>query len=361
MPAHKERNLNVELLRLFACLLVVAHHLIVGTGLDKQVLLAVAVNDVPIFFSITGCFWFTGDKTWGRTVLDHLKRVILPCLITLCLLHAFQDYFSGSTLLPTAVCLPDFGGILQGLLQLDFEKWQPFSDHLWYICSFTELLIWWPIVRLVIQKGEKKLIPTLLWVTFAALVLQDIATLLPTGWRPWWPKAYTSFSLYIFFMLIGYEMYQRREQLRGAKTAWLGAGLFLVLTALRVLLSVLAWRLGVTSYFSGTVTSLQMPILISLWMIFLAIPVGNRAGRVIRFFSSSSYLIFLVHMAVMHKLDAMGLLDRLHTALNGLGTLGGGIYLLAATLLVFLLSWLITLPFKARGGWIRGLRTKSAA
>ena len=300
------RNSSIELMRLLACLSVIAIHVGMPAWLNGEVELpaltvaCVTGDAVAVFFSITGCFWFTSAKGFGRSVLDFLRGILLPALLTVLASSLLADWLKSPGFAPV-LSSPDWSSLWQGLIHLNADLWPAICGHLWYVFVMGELLLARPIVRLFVQKKLHWPLYLLMAGDLLLRLLQELSLLNPDwGWRiPVLPYAFPALAE----MLLGWFLWQRREQL--AKKKWLplaGAAGFLAVTALRVWVQqgfYLRFGYGLMQYWNR---SFSLLILLSLYCVFLPLKLPERLGQVICRLAACSFGVYLIHVAVIEKL-----------------------------------------------------------
>lgn len=221
----KTRDLNVELLRLFACLMVIAVHIKPlnvqdGVLLDAGVLFqTVCAPAVGIFFLISG-FFLPKTRSIKKAWLRFLRDIALPALLVLaasCMLRGWLHNEAGFLeSLRSFRPSEEFPLMLRGILAFDPALTDSYSEHLWFVFSYALLMLWLPFIRAIIKKenaGEKALL-LFCGIYGFSMFLADAEQLhaLPFPiYRPFVPPAE------LLYFMLGWLLYRRVE---GERKVW---------------------------------------------------------------------------------------------------------------------------------------------
>ena len=92
----KKRNVNIELVRIIACISVIALHTWKGSGIDtvsktiKGVIRVFEKHNNPLFFMIMGFFLFVGNKSYTDRIKDLVKKIIVPFIWLYCFMSFYK-------------------------------------------------------------------------------------------------------------------------------------------------------------------------------------------------------------------------------------------------------------------------------
>ena len=167
-----ERNLQIDLLRIIACIAVVATHgLCTAEGTYTQILYYFVGFSVPVFFSLTGFFLFNKDQIQPRYILKKCANYLRLIFLWSVLVFFMDDIL----LLMNGRQAGGFSHFLEILVgSYTFNNW---LTHFWYLWAmvFTYLAV---LLILLIFRGkiDRKTILKL-WMIFLgiSLILQIIS------------------------------------------------------------------------------------------------------------------------------------------------------------------------------------------
>ena len=150
MSESKSKNHSIELVRIFACLLVILAHiqivLVDGTSIvTERLFFSTAVSDdVPLFLLVTGFFFFNrvhSDSdiipTFPYKAKSFLSRIYIPTIIYI-LINILYRYFTGPQ---GSILTADWAYLGNFVFKLN-----P-GDHLWYICTYMSFIFFFPLDR----------------------------------------------------------------------------------------------------------------------------------------------------------------------------------------------------------------------
>lgn len=240
MSESKSKNHSIELVRIFACLLVILAHiqivLVDGTSIvTERLFFSTAVSDdVPLFLLVTGFFFFNrvhSDSdiipTFPYKAKSFLSRIYIPTIIYI-LINILYRYFTGPQ---GSILTADWAYLGNFVFKLN-----P-GDHLWYICTYMSFIFFFPLLAFVCQdtpqKNEVRRI--LLSIAIAGAVITDLqyffrTTMLDIDKYLW--------GYCTIFLIIGYELslFIRKSENQKKKMLLMGIGLYILGFAAKILL-----------------------------------------------------------------------------------------------------------------------------
>lgn len=289
-------------------------------------------------------FFYFKNKSFSRLVKRTVLSIIIPTVIYLFasqILYGWlvsSDSFWNCILHPT-IRWSQFGSLLNwnfGQISL--------SGHLWYLITYVQIILWFPLLRYLAgdNSGTVKARRYVMCLSIIMIILSDIQKVFtfPVGKV----AGYSIVPSAVFLVLLGYEIYEKREMFTGNKKTMLG-GLGLYLCA-HVLLTTLQIILYKRDYMIGHVFSWDSSFAVlgavgMLFFIFSFDIKGNLLQNIILFIGRNTFYIYLIHLAVICKMDTKGfrqmLLDRF-----GSGWKGEAAYTIVYMICVFLISLLIS-------------------
>ena len=204
----KKRDVTIELIRIIACIIVVATHLSLNvfdqyhSQVDWSRLFEKCffTDGVPIFYMIIGFFLANGrsyKKIWKSTA----KKVLLPALFYVIFAQIFFMFILNKQ--SFWWCIQNVGanlnlqGIFRSIITGDVLHINSLCAHLWYIFSYVKIVIWIPVLWLVCKEDNNSKLARRIILGFGILstiiifVTKYINYTTPTG-----------FALYILLILL---------------------------------------------------------------------------------------------------------------------------------------------------------------
>jgi len=218
---HSSRDLNVELLRIIACLMVIMIHVrpfpFSGTTLRDAVVFINVMNGpaVAAFFLISG-FFISKKQTLSHIVLRFLKGVILPTAIFVFCLGLIRPWIDtpGMGLLQSIMSsqpLAILSDMLQGFLAFDTVRFGIYADHLWYIFSYASIMFWMPVILTLVKHDETTALKLLLLIGVFHYTLVNLSALVVLPFGIYLPEAMGKPALYT---IAGYLFYSWIKKVR---------------------------------------------------------------------------------------------------------------------------------------------------
>ncbi len=149
----QNRDLTLELLRIIACIMVVATHVKLGmTAGDvpdrRRILITVLCGDgVSLFWCITGCFYFRGKKPYRKLIAKTFFRIGIPMLVLSMILFWLGGFLLGGVSFAQSISHTSLEwkdllirGFLGGVCVI------PRTDHLWYLLVYILVILLYPML-----------------------------------------------------------------------------------------------------------------------------------------------------------------------------------------------------------------------
>ncbi len=368
------RDVNVELLRLLACIMVIAGHarpfMVAQDGsiMDAALMIqAFAAPAVGIFFLISGFFTPRSSsvlKAWKRC----LTGIVLPALLFAFFADLLTEWISGRAGLLESVAGTDvphvISGILIGTIAFDAGRLGMYMGHLWFIFSYMLIMLWLPAIRVLLRYGSRKTIWFFCLLSFYRLVIIDITYTVDV---PFPVYLATVMPVEVLCFVLGYMIYSDREKLRSRKHILPLSGLLaLVLLGVMFLLQhnlfsslipdtpnpmdLNSDRVYYLSWNSGC--AVIASILISIFMLSLPLR-GEKLKKALGFLGGLTFPVYLIHFPLVSKLNTSGFSPWLQDRLGFLGGAGVIIYTGILTVLLFAVSAALALIIRAGFSYIR--------
>ena len=350
----KKRDISVELIRVVACLLVVAVHLSLQvfnqyySQVDWSRLFEKCffTDGVPLFFMITG-FFIANGRSYKKTWKSVGKRILLPVGIYVLFAQIFYMFITNKQsimwCLQNAINNLNLQGILRAILTGDVVNINSLCAHLWYIFSHIKIVIWMPVLWLICKNEATPNLARRMIMGFGifSFVIQDIQkfVLIPDTAI----KIFTMVDPTILYVLFGYELFVNKDKIKNNKK------LCIISLVLFVLANVAKYKLemqymvinnyydivGRSSFLEWKYTSLNIISSICLFMALYSFEIkSERFSKLISWLSDKTFGVYLVHYLLIAKVDLY--------KFDKLGKLGEElIYLVLSILITFTSSLII--------------------
>ena len=319
----KKRDISVELIRVVACLLVVAVHLSLQvfnqyySQVDWSRLFEKCffTDGVPLFFMITG-FFIANGRSYKKTWKSVGKRILLPVGIYVLFAQIFYMFITNKQsimwCLQNAINNLNLQGILRAILTGDVVNINSLCAHLWYIFSHIKIVIWMPVLWLICKNEATPNLARRMIMGFGifSFVIQDIQkfVLIPDTAI----KIFTMVDPTILYVLFGYELFVNKDKIKKNKK------LCIISLVLFVLANVAKYKLemqymvinnyydivGRSSFLEWKYTSLNIISSICLFMALYSLEIkSERFSKIISWLSDKTFGVYLVHYLLIAKVD----------------------------------------------------------
>lgn len=375
-PAKKkrDRDANVELLRLLACIMVIAGHarpfMVAQDGsiMDAALMIqAFAAPAVGIFFLISG-FFTPRSNSVLRTWKHCLTGIVIPALVFAFFTDLLTEWISGKAGFLESIAGTDVPRVISeiffGTIAFDAGRLGMYMGHLWFIFSYILIMLWFPAIRVLLKHGSRKVILFFCLLSFYRLVMIDITYLVDV---PFPVYLATVMPVEVLCFVLGYVIYSDREKLRIKRHILPLAGILaLALLALMFILQHKLFsslipdtpdpidlnydRVYYLSWNSGC--AVIASILISIFILSLPLR-GEKLKGALGFLGGLTFPVYLIHFPLVSKLNTSGFSPWLQDRLSFLGGAGVIIYTGMLTVLLFAVSAALGLIFRTGFRYIR--------
>lgn len=310
-----KRNINIELIRIIACFIVISLHItqtyIINNNLDKSLLLirCLFIDGVTLFWFIMGYFLFK-NKTFIDNLKRTIKKIVIPSIFIIIFTQIFYNWLISAT--SFIVCIKNFSinvkGILSCLLFFDVSKIDG-AAHLWYIFEYVKVILWIPVLSLFCNKSKKSSkIRRYIIITGIIYMLLNSLQMLLNGVIQYSPFMIGTSA--IIQVLIGYELsiYEEENFVNSKrKNMKLGIILYSLSIGVRFLLQLLLYnKFNNPEYFLHTGRIINLTSALGIFLFFKSIQINTKLNNIIIFISSNTFNIYLIHYALITKLDSIG-------------------------------------------------------
>lgn len=344
------RDVNMDLLRIIACLYVILIHVgksrsdVRGGILYQRVFTSAIIGDAnALFWALTGCFWFSGsDRDFLRVLKNYIKKILFPAVIFIVLFQTVYGYFE-HTFLSVSLHdfrIPDLSGIFCGLFKLDILYWGDGVKHYWYIFEYFRMVLWYPLMAVICDGKHERLVKYILYLSVIPMLCNTLGNLffgsdliginiIPTAMAE---------------IVLGYMIYHNKKGISSNSKRLLKLGVFIVILLLvvRSILQLWTYKAELDMNLLAWNTCFSYVNVTGYLLIFLAADVnlGDIIGNIIIHIAGLTYFVFLIHGIIIKKLSVMGVFDEIY-AINSQRPLGEIIYVLESGMVVFIISLIL--------------------
>lgn len=367
LSLRKGKDINVELLRVIACLMVIVTHvrpMIISADLrvmDSVLLMqTLAAPAVGIFFLIAG-FFAPRSSNFLRSWKKYLCSVLLPAILLAIATDYLEDWIQGSSGIIRSIMEGDLywslRNVFECLISLDAGPFGLYNAHLWYVFTYMLIMLFLPVMCVLARHADRRVLWFFAILVSYRLIIVDIETLTGSLFRIYQTSILPP-ELAIF--MLGYLVYSGLAPYRGKRLTTMAAALSLVLIFSAMFIfqrklytdmlaepSVDVAALNTSSpYFLTWVSGLSVLAAIALTILVLSLPLkGERLARILDFAGELTYPVYLVHFPILAKLITSGLQLKLYERFSGSGA-GELIYTVLMTIIVYVLSMLLSVAVR---------------
>ena len=320
---NKKRDISVELIRVVACILVVAIHLSLQvfnqyySQVDWSRLFEKCffTDGVPLFFMITG-FFIANGRSYKKTWKGVWKKIIIPVAIYVLFAQIFYMFITNKQTimwcLQNAIANLNLQGILRAILTGEVIHINSLCAHLWYIFSHIKIVIWMPVLWLICKNEQTPNLARRMIMGFGifSFIMQDIQKFVTIPADSL--KVFTMVDPAILYVLFGYELFVNKDKIKKNKK------LCIISLILFVIANVAKYKLemeymvinnfydivGRSSFLEWKYTSLNIISSICLFMALYSFEIkSERFSKIITWLSDKTFGVYLVHYLLIAKVD----------------------------------------------------------
>ena len=320
---NKKRDISVELIRVVACILVVAIHLSLQvfnqyySQVDWSRLFEKCffTDGVPLFFMITG-FFIANGRSYKKTWKGVWKKILIPVAIYVLFAQIFYMFITNKQTimwcLQNATKNLNLQGILRAILTGEVIHINSLCAHLWYIFSHIKIVIWMPVLWLICKNEQTPNLARRMIMGFGifSFIMQDIQKFITIPADSL--KVFTMVDPAILYVLFGYELFVNKDKIKKNKK------LCIISLILFVIANVAKYKLemeymvinnfydivGRSSFLEWKYTSLNIISSICLFMALYSFEIkSERFSKIITWLSDKTFGVYLVHYLLIAKVD----------------------------------------------------------
>lgn len=287
----KEKNYNLELIRMVSFILVIVIHVTnyfcraygripQGEYIFSLVLDTVARLSVPCFFMISGALLLGREESLEK----HGKR-LLRFLIALAVWSAVYYFWN----------------IFYMRSQYDVTHilYEPVEAHLWYLYAMIPIYLVLPFLQTMVRGMGINLEKAFLIVTTAAVAGYYLMWFM--GQEPYYDLPLVGDRIYAYYLFLGYYIYKYRKHVKISQKILAGMCLLGLAAAFAVTLGV---TIAQNDHYEGALAYANPFVALASAAFFLLmlrlgkgnIRLGGRARKMIDLFCGCSFGIYLIHI-----------------------------------------------------------------
>ena len=287
----KEKNYNLELVRMVSFILVIAIHvsnyfcraygkITQGEYLFSLVIDTVARLSVPCFFMISGALLLGRDEPIRKDI-HRIVRFVIALVVWSAVYYFWNIYYMGSSF--------DLKEIL----------YVPAEAHLWYLYAMIPIYLTLPFLQVLCRNMSRQFEKAFLVIATAAVLINYILWLF--GAELYYDLPLIGDRVYAYYLYLGYYIYKYRDEIRVSQK-WTA---FLCFAGMAVSFGV---TYGVTvleqDHYEGALTYAMPSVILSgaaFFLYVLRVKDGHfqpkeKARQVIDLFGGLSFGIYLIHI-----------------------------------------------------------------
>ncbi len=287
----KEKNYNLELIRLVSFILVIAIHVSnyfcraygqipQGEYIFSLVIDTVARLSVPCFFMITGALLLGRDEPLPKHA-GRLVRFLTALVVWSAVYYLWNTYYMGT--------FYDLKEIL----------YVPTEAHLWYLYAMIPIYLVLPFFQVMCRHMSLKLEKVFLIVTTGGVLFNYVLDLM--GGQAYYALPLVGDRVYSWYVFAGYYLYKYRKHIRLSQRS-------LLVICLLSMAGTFGITLGITAasgrHCEKMLTYISPLVAVAAVAFFLFmlrfkggyIRLGERAKKIIDLFCGCSFGIYLIHI-----------------------------------------------------------------
>jgi len=320
----KKRDINVDLIRVIACLLVIGAHLCLQVlnqcfnRIDWSRLLEKSffADGVPLFLMITGFFLVNGrnyKKIWKSTTF----KVLIPTLIYIVFVQIFCMFIVNKEsfvwCLQNAFSNLNIPIILKGILSGDMTQINGLCIHLWYILSYVKIIIWIPVLWLVCKEEKSSKLARRIIIAFGiiATVITDIKRFItiPTIGAV---KIFGLVDMELLYVLLGYELFVHKDKIKNNKKVFILSAIgFIIVNFIRyriemqyMVLNSYTNIVGRENFLGWQYTCLNIISGLFIFTSIYSLEIkSEKISKIIIWLADKTFGIYLIHYLLIAKID----------------------------------------------------------
>lgn len=286
----KQREYGIDLLKVFACFLIVAIHTVdCNLGIANRMVQLFTVFAIPMFFLINGYLMFTKREITYKYALKRVGKILLIAFLWEILYTIFNF-----------IMTREIRNFIKSFL-LDFIQKGTFFQF-WFLGSLIIINLLMPLLRKLLNSNEKAYVALTILLGASCFII-DLAQFIVKV--QFYAAVIQTFRLWmwLFYFMAGGCIYYKSEDIKAVfakKKAWMIAA-----TVISILLS-FAWmwtgrqvafgKLDVAGFYGS------LPVIISVVLIFICVKcskINQKENKIISIISPTIMGIYIVHPLIL--------------------------------------------------------------
>lgn len=350
----KKRDISIDLIRIIACIIVIGTHLTLTTYNIYEVQVdwsrlftkCFLADGVGIFFLITG-FFISNGRNYKKILKNTFDKIVIPSFILLVFSQVFYKYLINQE--SFIYCIRNVGmsnvkTIMSAILHGEVHQTIPIAAHLWYIFAYIQIIILFPVLRLLCKENEESKLARriVIILSILSIVLKDVQKLIVLPIEN--IEVFTLIDAKLLFVLLGYELYCAKDKIKNNKVCFVvGTVLFFIINILRYkaeMKYMIINHLVKEEAFVKWDTIFGIISSVSLFLAVYSIDIKNLVlSKIITYLSSMTFGIYLIHFLIIAKIDIFKF-EKISTVKFEL------LYMFVGILTIFIMSLIITIVIK---------------
>ena len=300
-----KRIVEIDFLKVLSCIMVICIHTdYFGFPDANPYLYSIFRCCIPVFFICSGFLMFRKEMTVKRAYNKMMKSIIVPACLTFLFLAVFDNYLTHgmNAIVADSKGVPDdiWGKIIYVIQNGTFIDIVDSGYSLWFMEAMIVIYILSPILSVLCSEDKRfsNIRHYLMFILFVnCFILSDIEKI--TGLNFQWNYSFQFY--YLFYFLMGYELFLNYKNIRKSKKGLLYGILFYICGCMII----------AAFYSLGYFVSIDRPtfdynstgtLISALGMVYIAINLdfsNSKIKKLLSYLSSYGLLMYCVHQPVV--------------------------------------------------------------
>ncbi len=352
MSQRFKRDAGVELVRLIACVIVVAVHIILPDTVNgvysasRGYIACLVADGVAVFWMVTGFFVFKNDN-WSKLLRQTAFRVVIPAMAVALAVINFLPFLSRQAALKESLSLDidTYISFFKSLLSLNISNGA--LSHLWYCYVYFLIILIFPVLSAFSKYLSENPVreKVFMAVSFGAVVINDITANATFGFSHHSINGLVPAAVLVVWGSIIYR-YKDRLVAEKNKTKFLISGLvtYLLLNLLRtIIIQKTNLKTPLLFWYSGIGIMCAVSLVVFVLVSSRKIKQGSKMYKPIVFLSSFTFNIYLLHYPIINIFSNRGIQTAIYNFLYSKLSFSENIFEIAYTATTCLLVFGFTL------------------
>lgn len=313
-----KKDASVELIRIFACLIVVGVHCWLGNMVDgsydvsRTFISCCLADGVAIFWMVAGFFIFR-KFDYKKTLIRIGKTILVPMIILgLLMFYIINDWLNGNPIHILSHGIEEYLSVLKNLVM--WTNPVEGLGHFWYLYVYILLMLISPLLYAFIKYLDEnpKRIKIFLAVSLFFLIWNDVSA---NAWGSFSHHTINAMFPAAIEMMWGYFLYKYKSKFAKKRYIYSASVGFIILNILRTLIQIMRYRLMHNPNDSIFYWYSSLGLLCSICVIVFCLAlVGDKLSKIgykwITYLGSFTFTIYLIHPIVIRALKKVDFVNR---------------------------------------------------